>query len=79
MKYWVNIKNTSERVEGKSIAQIARDLNVSYAVVYKSLQYSLNPELPKGIKLSQRTFDEQYHIEVADAFMGQMVEITSKK
>ena len=75
MKYWVIVKKSGERMEGKSIAQIARDLNTTYATVYKSLLYSLNPELPKGKKLSQKTFDEQYEIIVADQFLGQLVEI----
>ena len=75
MRYWITFKNTGERIEGKSIASIARDLNVSYAVVYKSLLCSLNPELPKGRKLSQRVFNEKYEITVADPLLGQLVEI----
>ena len=75
MKYWITFKNTGESIEGKSIASIARDLNVSYAVVYKSLQYSLHKDLPKGRKLSQKVFDEKYEITVAHPFLGQMVEI----
>ena len=75
MKYWVIVKSSGERIEGKAIAQIARDLHTTYATVYKSLLYSLNPELPKGRKLSQKNFDDKYEVIVADPFLGQLVEI----
>jgi hypothetical protein len=66
MKYSVNDKESGENRVFKSISEIARTLNVSYAVAYKNLKYSLNHDLPKGIKLSQKTFDAKYEIRVAD-------------
>lgn len=66
MRYCVHCKESGEKTLYKSISQIAKTLDVSYAVAYKNLKYSLNHDLPKGIKLSQKTFDAKYEIRVAD-------------
>ncbi len=66
MRFCINYKETGEKKVFKSIAEISRTLDVSYAVVYKGLKYSLDKDLPRGRKLSQKTFDTKYEITIAD-------------
>jgi hypothetical protein len=66
MKFCVHVKETGEKKLLKSISQIARDLDVSYAIAYKNLNYSLDKDLPRGKKLMQKLFDSKYEIKVAD-------------
>ncbi len=66
MKYCVHVKETGEKILFKSISQITRTLNVSYAVAYKSLKYSLDKDLPKGRKINQVYFDNKYEITISD-------------
>lgn len=66
MNFCITSKVNGDKQIFKSIAQISRQFNVSYAIAYKSLKYSLDKDLPKGRKLSQKTFDEQYEISIAD-------------
>jgi hypothetical protein len=66
MNFCVTNKINNEIKIFKSLAEISRQLNVSYAVVYKNFKYSQDESLAKGRKLSQRTFDEKYEITVVD-------------
>ena len=70
MRYVLKCKNASgdviNEVEYKSLTDIANELGVTYCCVRKNLQYSLNPNMKKGVKLSQVLFDHQYSVCVAD-------------
>jgi hypothetical protein len=66
MNFCVTYKINGDKQIFKSIADIARQLNVSYAVCYKNFKYSQDKDLPKGIKIAQRTFDDKYEINIAD-------------
>ena len=70
MKYLLKVKNADGEVVGEtvhsSLSEISSALGVTYCSVRKNLQYSLDPNMKKGIKLSQVLFDHQYSVCVAD-------------
>ena len=70
MKYLLKIKNEEGEVvnetEHSSLSDISSVLGVTYCSVRKNLQYSLDPTMKKGVKLSQVMFDQHYSVCVAD-------------
>lgn len=70
MRYLLKFQNEAGEVtremEFSSLTQISDLLGVTYCCVRKNLEYSLNPSVKKGRKLSQVMFDRQYSVCVAD-------------
>ena len=70
MRYLLKIKDAAGQVvdesEHSSLSEISNALGVTYCSVRKNLQYSLDPNMKKGVKLSQVLFDHQYSVCVAD-------------
>jgi hypothetical protein len=70
MRYLLKFKDDADQVtremEFSSLTQISNFLGVTYCCVRKNLEYSLDPSMKKGRKLSQVMFDHQYSVCVAD-------------
>lgn len=64
MKYILKDKKNDASIEYSSLSQIARDLDTTYSTVWKSYMYDIKPETKRGIKQSQKQFDEKFSVQV---------------
>ena len=67
MKYNLFIKESDTEtkiIEYKSLAKIARDLNVTYCSVYQNFIFNDKPDVKPSKKTSQIKFNSKYTIKV---------------
>jgi hypothetical protein len=67
MKYNLFIKESDTEtkvIEYKSLAKIARDLNVTYCSVYQNFKFNDSPDIKPSKKTSQIKFNSKYIIKV---------------
>ena len=69
MKYNLYVKDletgiNKEPIEYKSLAKIARDLNVTYCSVYQNFIFNDKPDVKPSKKTSQIKFNSKYTIKV---------------
>jgi hypothetical protein len=67
MKYNLFIKESDTEtkvIEYKSLAKIARDLNVTYCSVYQNFIFNDSPDVKPSKKTSQIKFNSKYTIKV---------------